>query len=107
MSRGNNTHEQYVTRCPVSHLVHSPGRMASVITRKISTRDPGITILRSQLTGLARLSNNYAHLSTPKYTLPQRLVVSYFSYRSPGVNLTWREEHSVFLLTTPSQTDLP
>ena len=59
MSWGNNTHEQYVTRCPVSHLVHSLGCMASVITRKISIRDPGITILRSQLTGLARLSNNY------------------------------------------------
>ena len=58
MSRGSNTHEQYVTRCPVSHLVHSPGRMASVITRKISTRDPGITILGSQQTRLARLSKN-------------------------------------------------
>ena len=57
MSRGSNTHEHYVTRCPVSHMVHSPGRMASVITRKISTLDPGITILRFQLTGLARLSN--------------------------------------------------
>ena len=57
MSRGSNTHEHYVTCCPVSHMVHSPGRMASVITRKISTLDPGITILRSQLTGLARLSN--------------------------------------------------
>ena len=57
MSRGSNTHEQYVTRCPVSHMVHSPGHMASVITRKISTLDPGITILRSHLTGLARLSN--------------------------------------------------
>ena len=57
MSRASNMHEQYVTRCPVSHMVHSPGRMASVITRKISTLDPGITILRSQLTGLARLSN--------------------------------------------------
>ena len=57
MSRASNINEQYVTRCPVSHMVHSPGRMASVITRKISTLDPGITILRSQLTGLARLSN--------------------------------------------------
>ena len=56
MSRGSSTHEQYVTRCPVSHLFHSPGRMASVITS--STLDTGITILRSQLTGLARLSNN-------------------------------------------------
>ena len=57
MSRGSNTHEHYITCCPVSHMVHSPGRMASAITRKISTLDPGITILRSQLTGLARLSN--------------------------------------------------
>ena len=103
MSRASNMHEQYVTRCPVSHMIHSPGRMASVITRKIPTLDPGISILRSQLTGLARLSNNY----TPKYTLTQRLVVSYFSYRSPGFNLTWKEERSVFLLTAPSQTDLP
>ena len=58
MSRGSSKHEHYVTRCPVSHLVHSPGRMASVITGKVSTLDPGITIPRSQLTGLARLSNN-------------------------------------------------
>ena len=50
---GSNVHEQCVTRCPVSRLVHSPGRPASVITWKISTRDPGITILGSQLTGLA------------------------------------------------------
>ena len=50
---GSNAHEQYVTRCPVSRLVHSPGHSASVITWKISTRDPGITILGSQLTGLA------------------------------------------------------
>ena len=56
MCRGSNAHEQCVTRCPVSRLVHSPGRPASVITWKISTRDPGITILGSQLTGLARLS---------------------------------------------------
>ena len=58
MSRGSNAHEQSVTRCPVFRLVHSPGRPASVITWKISTRDPGITILGSQLTGLARLSCN-------------------------------------------------
>ena len=43
---------------PCSRLVHSPGRPASVITWKISTRDPGITILGSHLTGLARLSCN-------------------------------------------------
>ena len=58
MSRGSNTHEQCVTRCPVSRLVHSPGRPASVITWKISTRDPSITILGSQLTGLTQLSYN-------------------------------------------------
>ena len=58
MSRGSNAHEQSVTSCPVSHLVHSPGRPASMITWKISIRDPGIIILVSQLTGLARLSYN-------------------------------------------------
>ena len=63
MSWGSNMHEQYVTRCPVSHMIHSPGRMASVITRKIPTLDPGITILRSQLLGLARLSNNYTPIN--------------------------------------------
>ena len=56
MSRGSNAHEQSVTRCPVFRLVHSPGCPANVITWKISTRDPGITKLGSQLTGLARLS---------------------------------------------------
>ena len=103
MSHRSNAHEQCVTRCPFSCLVHSPGCPESAITWKMSTRDAGITTPGSQLTGLARLSNNY----TPKYTLTQRLVVSYFSYRSPGFNLTWREERSVFLLTAPSQTDLP
>ena len=58
MSRGSNAHEQCVTHCPVSHLVHLPGRPASVITWKISTRDPGITILGTQPTWLARLSCN-------------------------------------------------
>ena len=51
---GSNAHEQCVTRCPVSRLVHSPGRPVRVITGKISTRDPGITILGCQPTGLAR-----------------------------------------------------
>ena len=41
MSRGRNAHEQCVTHCPVSRLVHSPGRPASVITWKISTRHAG------------------------------------------------------------------
>ena len=58
MSRGSNGHEQCVTRCSACRLVHSPGRPASVITWKISTRDPDVTILGSQLTGLARLSYN-------------------------------------------------
>ena len=58
MSRGSNAHEQFVTRCPVSCLVHSPGRPASVITWKMSTREPGITIQGFQLTGLAGLSYN-------------------------------------------------
>ena len=49
---GSNAHQQCVTCCPVSHFVHSPGRPASAITWKISTRDPSITILGSQLTGL-------------------------------------------------------
>ena len=57
---GSNAHtgKQCFTRCPVSRLVHSLGRLASVITWKISTRDPGIIILGSQLTGLAWLSYN-------------------------------------------------
>ena len=63
MSRASNIHEQYVTRCPVSHMVHSPGRTASVITRKIPTLDPGTSILRSQLAGLPRLSNNYTPIN--------------------------------------------
>ena len=53
-------HQHCVTRCPVSRLVHSPGRPASVITWKISAWDLGTTILvsHSKLTGLARLSYN-------------------------------------------------
>ena len=58
MSRRSNAHEQCVTRCPVFRLVNSPGRPASVISWKISSRDPGITILGSQLTGLAWLTCN-------------------------------------------------
>ena len=52
MSRGSNGHEQCVTRSPVSRLFHSPGSPVSVITWKISARDPGITILGSELTEL-------------------------------------------------------
>ena len=58
MSQGSNADEHYVTCCRVSRLVHSLGRQANVITWTISTRDPGITILGSQLTVLARLSYN-------------------------------------------------
>ena len=58
MSQGSNAHKQRATRCPVSRLVHSPGPPASVITWKISTRDPSITITGSLLTGMARLPYN-------------------------------------------------
>ena len=50
---GSNAHEQCVTGCPVCRSVLSLGRLANEITWKISTRDPGITILGSQLTSLA------------------------------------------------------
>ena len=56
MSWGSNAHERCVTLCAVSRLVHSPGRPAGVIAWKISTRNSGITILGSQLTGLPRLT---------------------------------------------------
>ena len=55
---GSNEHENCVTRGPVTRLVYSPGRPASVITWEISARDPDITILGSQLPELARLSYN-------------------------------------------------
>ena len=59
MSQVSNAYDQCVTHCPVSRLVHLPGRLASVITWKIATRDPRrITIPGSQLTRLARLSYN-------------------------------------------------
>ena len=47
-----------VTRCPVSRLVHSPGRPASVITFKIVPREPDIAIQGFQLTELVQLSYN-------------------------------------------------
>ena len=59
MIRGSNEHEQSVTCCPVSRLVHSPGRLAGVITWKISAWVPDNTILVSQLTGLAWWSYNH------------------------------------------------
>ena len=55
---GSSAHEQCVDRCPVSRLVQFQGCPTSVITWKISSQDPGITILGSQLSGLARLSCN-------------------------------------------------
>ena len=58
MNLGSNAHEQCVTRCPVSCLVYSLGRPASVITWKIAAREPGITIQVFQRTGLAGLSYN-------------------------------------------------
>ena len=58
MSQVSNAHEQCVTHCPVSCLVHLPGRLESVITWKIATWDPGITEPGSQLTRLALLSYN-------------------------------------------------
>ena len=58
MSRGSNAHEQFVTRCPVSRLVHSPGRPASVITWKMTTRTRYHKVQGFQLTGLAGLSYN-------------------------------------------------
>ena len=48
MSRGGNAHEQCVTRCAVSR----------VITSRFPPGIPGITMLGSQLTKLARLSYN-------------------------------------------------
>ena len=59
MSHGSNAHEQCVTRCPVFGYVDSLGRQASVTTYKNSTQHPSITVLRFQLTGLARLSYNH------------------------------------------------
>ena len=58
MSLESNAHEQCVTCSPVFRLIESPGCPERVITRKIIHPDPGITILGSQLTGLARLSYN-------------------------------------------------
>ena len=53
MEIGSSAIEQCVNRC-----CFSLGSFAGVITWKISSRDPGITILASHLTGLARLSCN-------------------------------------------------
>ena len=59
MRRESSAHEERVTRDAVSHFVEdSPGGPASVIKWKISTRDPGITVVRSELTGMAGLLYN-------------------------------------------------
>ena len=55
---GSNAHEQCVTHCPVPLLVHLPGHPANMITWNISTWDPSITTLGSQLTKLAWFSYN-------------------------------------------------
>ena len=80
MSQGSTAHEQCVTHCPVSCLVHLPGCLASDYW-KISTQDPGITILGSQPTGLVRLSYNHkAEISAiqllPKIKEKQSYTVS-------------------------------
>ena len=59
MRRESSGHEECVTRHAVSRFVEdSPGGPASVIKWKISTRDPGITVVRSELTGLTGLLYN-------------------------------------------------
>ena len=52
MSRGSKAHERCVTRGSIFRF-HSPGKRDYL---EITTQDPGIIILGSQLTGLARLS---------------------------------------------------
>ena len=59
MSRESSGHEQRVTRDGVCGFVeHSPGGPASVIKWKISSQDPGIRVVASELTGLAGLLYN-------------------------------------------------
>ena len=59
MSRESSAHEERVTRHAVSRFVEdSPGGPASMIKWKISTQDPGITVVGSELTGLAGLLDN-------------------------------------------------
>ena len=59
MRRESSAHEERVTRHAVSRFVEdSLGGPASVIKWKISTRDPGITVVRSELTGLVGLLYN-------------------------------------------------
>ena len=59
MSRESSTHEERVTRDHVCRFVeHLPGGPASVIKWKISSQDPGITVVGSELMGLAGLLYN-------------------------------------------------
>ncbi|CAH3173769.1 unnamed protein product [Porites evermanni] len=77
---------QCVTRCPVSRLVYSPGSSTNVITWKISTRDRGITILGSQLTGLARWScNRKVDFSSPP--IPPKNVVGFDTSRIGSISV--------------------
>ena len=56
MSRESSGHEEHVTRDGVCRFVeHLPGGPASVIMWKISSQDPGIRGVASELTGLAWL----------------------------------------------------
>ena len=55
----SSAQEERVTRDGVCCFVeHSPGGPASVIKCKISSQDPGITVVGSELTGLAGLLYN-------------------------------------------------
>ena len=59
MSRESSAHEERVTCNAVSRFVEdSPCGPASAITWKISSQDPGITVVGSELTGLAGLLYN-------------------------------------------------
>lgn len=59
MSPESSAHEERVTRDAVSHFVEdSPGSPASVIKWKISSQDPSITVVGSELTGLTGLLYN-------------------------------------------------
>ena len=59
MSWESSAHEERVTRDAVCRFVEdSPGGPASVIKWKISSQDPGITVVGSELTGLAGLLYN-------------------------------------------------
>ena len=59
MSPESRAHEERVTGDAVSHFVEdSPAGPASVIKWKISSQDPSITVVGSELTGLTGLLYN-------------------------------------------------